>query len=88
MGFGDAALVYDGNDPFAVTPDEYTGNLGNVLQWSTNVDNSLLLAIDAGEGWVLRRSTGLFPDLGLRRGLLRRLHPTRSLLHRGGGLRQ
>jgi hypothetical protein len=51
MGFGDAALVYDGNDPFAVTPDEYTGNLGNVLQWSTNVDNSLLLAIDAGEGW-------------------------------------
>ncbi len=51
MGFGDAALVYDGSDPFAVTPDEYTGNLANVLQWSTNVDNNLLLAIDAGEGW-------------------------------------
>lgn len=51
MGFGDAALVYDGGDPFAVEPDEYTGSLVNVLQHSTNADDLLLLAIDAGEGW-------------------------------------
>lgn len=49
MSFGDEALVYDGDDPFEVAADPHTGNLANVLTWSTNPENRLFLAIDAGQ---------------------------------------
>ena len=50
MGLNAEALIYDG-DPFEVLPEAYPGDLANVMQFSTNDDDQLLLAIDAPAFW-------------------------------------
>ncbi len=50
MGFNAEALIYDG-DPFEVAPSTYPGDLANVMQFSTNAEDQLFLAIDAPAFW-------------------------------------
>ncbi|MGV3636151.1 MAG: T9SS type A sorting domain-containing protein [Flavobacteriales bacterium] len=50
MGLNAEALIYDG-DPFEVDPTGYPGNLANVMQFSTNANDQLYLAIDAPAFW-------------------------------------